>query len=138
MITQDYLNKLTYTIIGYAVEVQKELGPGLLESVYETCMHHLLITNGHNVVRQLKVPIVFKNITLDAELRLDLLVDDLIVVELKATDGIHPIFKAQTLTYMKLLNKPKGLILNFNSLNVANEGKETLVNHLYKALPKGY
>lgn len=138
MITQDYLNKLTYKIVGYAIEVHKELGPGLLESVYETCLAYLLVKNGHSVKRQVRVPIVFQGIEMVADLRFDLMVDDLIIVELKATEGIHPIFEAQTLTYMNLLKKPKGLIINFNCLNIAEEGRRSLVNKYYQALPKGY
>ena len=82
MITQKQINDLTYKIIGYAIEVHKELGLGLLESIYEKCLAHLLQLNGHVVLRQQVVPIEFKGLYLDCDLRYDLLVDNLIIVEL--------------------------------------------------------
>lgn len=136
MITQKSIYLLTRRIIGYAIEVHKELGPGLLESVYETCLTHLLILNGHNVKRQLKVPVFFKGIELDADLRFDLLVDDLIIVELEAVETVIPVFEAQLLTYMKLLKKPKGILINFNSPNIVYQGQFTRVNEYYSMLPK--
>jgi GxxExxY protein len=81
--TQHLVNELTRTIIGCAIEVHKELGPGLLESVYEKCMYHLLTSNGYRVSKQRKVPLLFKGLQIETDLRLDLLVDDLIIVELK-------------------------------------------------------
>jgi GxxExxY protein len=136
MITQKHLDNLTYKIIGYAIEIHKELGPGLLESVYETCMAHLLRQNGHNVKRQNRVPIVFRGIELDANLRFDLLVDDLVIVELKATEAIAPIHEAKLMTYMRLLEKPKGVIINFNAVNIFKEGQRTRVNEFYAQLLK--
>ena len=136
MITQRSIDRLTRRIIGYAIEVHKELGPGLLESVYETCLTHLLLLNGHNVKRQIKVPVNFMGIELDADLRFDLLVDDLIIVELKAVETIIPVFEAQLLTYMKLLKKPKGILINFNSSNIVYKGQFTRVNEYYSILPK--
>lgn len=136
MATQKSIDILTRKIIGYAIEVHKELGPGLLESVYETCLTHLLILNGHDVKRQMKVPVSFKGVELDADLRFDLLVDDLIIVELKAVETVIPIFEAQLLTYMKLLRKPKGILINFNSSNIVYQGQFTRVNEYYSALPK--
>lgn len=136
MITQKHLDNLTYKIIGYAIEIHKELGPGLLESVYEACMAHLLRQNGHNVKRQNRVPIVFRGIELDANLRFDLLVDDLVIVELKATEAIAPIHEAKLMTYMRLLEKPKGLVINFNAVNIFKEGQRTRVNEFYARLPK--
>ena len=82
MITQKNINDLTHEIIGCAIKVHKELGPGLLESVYEKCLAHLLIQNGMKVGRQQSVPIIFKGLELDCDLRFDLLVEDLIIVEL--------------------------------------------------------
>lgn len=136
MITQKSLNELTYKIIGYAIEVHKELGPGLLESVYEACMAHILQQNGHSVKRQQIVPIIFRGIQLDSELRFDLMVDDLIIVELKSVDALAPIFDAKLLTYMRFMEKPKGILINFNCVNIFKEGQKTLVNNLYALLPK--
>jgi GxxExxY protein len=136
MITQKHLDNLTYKIIGYAIEIHKELGPGLLESVYETCMAHILRQNGHSVKRQNRVPIVFRGIELDANLRFDLLVDDLVIVELKATEAIAPIHEAKLMTYMRLLEKPKGVIIIFNAVNIFKEGQRTRVNEFYAQLLK--
>lgn len=136
MITQKLINDLTYKIIGYAIEVHKELGPGLLESVYESCMAHILIKNGHSVKRQQNVPIIFRGITLETELRFDLMVDDLVIVEIKSVDALAPIFDAKLLTYMRFMEKPKGVLINFNCVNIFKEGQKTLVNNLYALLPK--
>jgi GxxExxY protein len=136
MDTQKLLNELTYKIIGYAIEVHKELGPGLLESVYESCMAHIMTQNGHIVKRQQIVPLYFRDIKLESELRFDLMVDDLIIVELKSVDALAPIFDAKLLTYMRLMGKAKGIIINFNCVNIFKEGQKTLVNNLYAKLPK--
>lgn len=136
MITQKYINGLTYKIIGYAIEVHKELGPGLLESVYEKCLAHLLQLNGHEVKRQQVVPVEFKGIYLDVDLRYDLLIDDLIIVELKTVDTFHPVHEAKLLTYLNLLKKPKGILINFNCTNIFKEGQKTLVTEYFRNLPK--
>ncbi len=134
--TQKYLNDLTYNIIGAAIEVHKELGPGLLESIYEKCLTHLLIENGFRLIQQQKVPVLFRGLYLECDLRYDLLVEDLIVVEIKAVEELLPIHDAQLLTYLKLLNKPKGILINFNCTNVFKEGQKTLVTELFASLPR--
>jgi GxxExxY protein len=136
MTTQKQINDLTYKIIGYAIEVHKELGPGLLESIYEKCLAHLLQLNGHKVSRQQVVPINFQGLYLDCDLRYDLLVDELIVVELKTVDEFHPVHEAKLLTYLKLLKKPKGILINFNCINIFKEGQKTFVTEYYRDLPK--
>ncbi len=136
MFTQQYLNELSYKIIGCAIEVHKELGPGLLESVYQKCFVHELLNKGLHCEQHIIVPIQYKNMQLDADLRLDILVEDIVIVELKATDALHPLFQAQLLTYMKLLQKPKGVLINFNCTNIFKEGQKTMVNELYARLPK--
>ena len=138
MTTQKEINDLTYKIIGFAIEVHKELGQGLLESVYEKCLKHLLNENGFKVSSQKSVPINFRGLELDANLRLDLLINDLIVVELKTVEFILPVHEAQLLTYLKLLKKPKGILINFNCVNIFKEGQKTYVTELFKDLPKGY
>ena len=115
------ITRLSYEIMGYAIEVHKELGPGLLESIYEKCLIFELNKNGFNVVNQLSIPIKYKEIELDSNFRLDLLVNDLIIVEIKSVVQLLPIHQAQLLTYMKLLKKPQGLLLNFNSTNLSKE-----------------
>jgi len=138
MITQKYINELTHKIIGAAIEVHKELGPGLLESIYEKCLAHLLRELGLTVTEQQKVPLYFRGIYLDCDLRFDLLVENLIIVEVKANDGLLPVHEAQLLTYLKLLEKPKGILFNFNCTNIFREGQKTLVTELFSRLPKGY
>ena len=136
--TQKYLNELTFTIIGAAIHIHKELGPGLLESVYEKCMVHLLKQKGLKVISQQKVPLVFNGLYLDCELRFDILVEDTIIVEIKAVDCLQPIHSAQLLTYLRLLEKPKGVLINFNVTHLYKEGQKTIVTDLYAKLPKGY
>lgn len=133
-ITKKYIDDLTYKILGCAIEVHKHLGPGLLESVYEKCFIYELELRGMQYVTQQKVPIVYKEIYLDADLRFDVLVNDLIIVELKAMDGILPIHEAIVLSYMQMLNKPKGIIINFKCTNIMNNGQKTLVNEIYQDL----
>jgi GxxExxY protein len=136
MITQKYLDDLTYKITACAIEVHRQLGPGLLESVYEKCFARELAIQNIPFTKQQLIPVIYKGIEVDAELRFDILVEDLIAVELKAVDALAPIFEAQVLTYMKLLQKPKGILFNFNCLNIIKEGRKTLVNDLYASLPK--
>jgi GxxExxY protein len=100
---------LTREIIGAAIEVHKTIGPGLLEGVYE----ELTLRNLH-FERQLIVPVTYKSVKMDCGYRLDLLVENVVILELKSVDRIHPIFEAQLLTYMRLLEKPVGLLINFN------------------------
>lgn len=138
MITQDLINDISYEIIGSAIEVHKELGPGLLESVYEKCLAHLLAQKNMKVTRQQSIPINFRGMELDCDLRFDLLVEDLVVVELKTVENILPIHEAQLLTYLKLMNKPKGILINFNCVNIFKEGQKTFVTKQYRQLPKGY
>ncbi len=136
--TQKYYNELTHKIIGAAIEVHREMGPGLLESIYERCLIHVLRKSGLNVESQQKVPVKFQGLYLDCDLRFDLLIEDSIIVEIKAVDHILPIFEAQMLTYLKLLKKPKGIIFNFNSCNIFKEGQKTMVTTQFGELPKGY
>ena len=138
MMTQKYLNEMTHTIIGAAIEIHKELGPGLLESIYEKCLMHLLKEKGLQLIMQQKVPLIFRGLYLDCDLRFDLLVENCIIVEIKAVDGLLPIHEAQLLTYLKLLSKPKGILLNFNCINIFKEGQKTMVTELFASLPKGY
>ncbi len=120
MITQKYVNEISYKIVGCAIEVHKNLGPGLLESVYETCLIDELNSNGLNVLKQVKVPIQYKSKDLGSNLILDLLIEKLIIVELKAVEIMIPVYTAQLLTYLKLTGKPKGLLINFNTENITS------------------
>lgn len=101
-------------IIGAAIEVHKAIGPGLLKGVYEECLCHELRLRNLRFERQLIVPVTYKDVKLDCGYRLDVLVEETVIMELKSVDRIHPIFEAQLLTYMRMLRKPVGLIINFN------------------------
>jgi GxxExxY protein len=105
---------LTEQIIGAAIEVHKAIGPDLMESVYEECLCHELKLRSLSFERQLLVPVVYKGISIDCKYRLDLLVQGIVVLELKTVERVLPIHEAQLLTYLRLLKKPVGLIVNFN------------------------
>lgn len=112
------INQITYEIRGAAYDVYKTLGPGLLESVYEEALVFELEQRGLKVERQKQVPIIYKGNTLKTDLRLDLLVEDQVIVELKSVTEMKDVFYKQTLTYCKLLNKRLGLLINFNVDNI--------------------
>jgi len=123
------INKTTEAIIGAAIEVHRHLGPGLLESVYEECLCEELSLRKIPFKRQFALPVSYKGKKLDVGYRIDLLVNDEVVVELKAVDAILPVHEAQTLTYMRLSSKQVGLILNFN-VTVLKNGIKRLVHKL--------
>jgi GxxExxY protein len=133
--TKKYVNELTYKVLGCAIEVHKQVGPGLIESVYEKCFVKELTLKGLQFRKQLCVPLVYKGFQLETELRLDVMVEDILCVELKAIEGLLPIHDAQLLTYMRMLQKPKGLLINFNCVNIFKGGQKTLVNDLFATLP---
>jgi GxxExxY protein len=110
-ITKSYLTDLTYQINGAAIEVHKFLGPGLLESVYHKCLKKELNLRGISFKSELLVPIVFKDLEIETDLRCDLFIENCIVLELKAIEIILPIHHAQLMTYMKLLESPKGIYI---------------------------
>ena len=102
------------SIVSAAFAVHRGLGPGLLESVYETCFCHELAKNGRRVAKQVKLPIVYDGLTFEEGLRLDVMVDDLVICELKAAEKMHPVYMAQMLSYLRLTEKRLGFIINFN------------------------
>lgn len=110
----DTVNELTGLILKKAYEVHSVLGPGLLESAYEECLCFELTECGLKVERQKALPVVYKTIRMDAGYRLDILVNDTVIIELKAVEALSPIYTAQILTYMKLSHKRYGLLINFN------------------------
>jgi GxxExxY protein len=110
------INDITRTIIGCGIEVHKQLGPGLLESAYEECLVFELKQKGLQVERQKPLPIQYKDIQLEYGYRIDLLVENTVVIELKSVDILHPLHEAQLLTYMKFSEKKVGLLMNFNVL----------------------
>ncbi len=112
------LNALSYEIIGAVYRVHSYLGPGLLESTYETCLEYELLKDQIKVERQKTLPVIYEGIKLEAGYRIDLLVDDCVILELKAVEEIAPIHKAQLMTYLKLSGLKLGLLLNFNVQNM--------------------
>ncbi|WP_315057069.1 GxxExxY protein [Chryseobacterium indoltheticum] len=132
--TKKQVTQLSFEITGFAIKVHKALGAGLLESIYEKCLKHELIKNGYNVKKQVKVPIKYDDIIIDADLKIDLLINDCIIVELKAVEQILPIHEAQLLTYMKILKKPQGLLINFFTDNITKSLKP-FINEYFKILP---
>lgn len=132
--TKSYLDQLIYDIIGAAIEVHSQLGPGLLESIYHKCMKIELVRRGISFETEMTVPIFYNGQQLETILRCDLYLENSVVVELKAAKAIEPIFEAQLLTYMKLLDSPKGILINFNCINIFREGQKTLVNEKYRVL----
>ncbi len=117
------VNQITEKIIGCAIEVHKRLEPGLLESVYEECLSYELKSMGLEINRQVAVPVVYKDIKLECGYRIDILVENCIVIELKSIETFAPVHEAQILTYMKFANKTIGLLINFNVTLLRNEIK---------------
>jgi GxxExxY protein len=123
----DNFNDLTHAILGAAIEVHRTLGPGLLESVYLKCLQWELATRGQRFVTQHAIPIVYKGAVLDVSYRVDLIVEDRIVVEVKAVATLLPVYQAQTLTYLRLTDCPAGLLINFNVPRLM-DGVKRLIN----------
>ena len=121
-------NEITDRVIGAAIEVHRHLGPGLLESAYDECLCYELSNSGLRFARQVPVPIVYKGLRLQSALKLDLLVEDAVIVELKTVEDLLPIHKAQLLTYLKASNKRVGLLINFN-VPILKNGLKRMVNH---------
>ena len=133
--TKKGIDDLSFQIIGAAIEVHKNLGAGLLESVYHECMKEELRLRKLNFHTEKMAPIIYKGNQLEANLRCDLYIENLIVVELKSTVEVHKVFDSQILTYMNLLNAPKGILINFYCKNIFKEGQKTFVNEIYRNLP---
>ncbi len=133
--TKGDVTHLSYEIIGSAIKVHKALGPGLLESVYEKCLAYELEQKGYQVLRQAFVPINYGKIILNSELKIDLLVNNTVVIELKTVEKILPLHEAQLLTYMKLLKAPQGLIVNFYTDNISKSYKP-YINKYFNDLPE--
>ena len=124
------INIITETVIGAAIDVHKALGPGLLESAYEVCLCYELGLRGISLQRQLKLPVRYKEVQLDAGYRIDLLIENKVVVELKSVDKMKLIHEAQLMTYMKLTDCRAGLLINFN-VPVLKQGiKRKVLNYV--------
>jgi GxxExxY protein len=120
-------NQLTNEIIGSAIEVHRNLGPGLLESTYEECMAYELQERQLTIKRQIEIPVLYKGTQLEQNYRIDLLVNNQVIIELKSVNKLEPVHDAQLLTYLKLANKRYGLLLNFN-VPVMKQGIRRLLN----------
>jgi GxxExxY protein len=127
MTERDNLNRITESIIGAAIDVHRALGPGLLESAYEACLAFELAQRGFQVEQQKPLPVVYREIKLDCGYRLDLLVAEAVIVEVKAADRLMPIHQAQLLSYLKLSDCRVGLLINFN-VKVLKDGIRRVVN----------
>jgi len=123
--------EITEKIIVAALKVHSGIGPGVLESVYKTCLAHELKQTGMTVSSEVALPVVYNGLRLDSGFRIDLLVENLVIVELKCVEALLPIHKAQLLTYLRLSNKPIGLLLNFNVIHL-RDGIKRILNNKYQ------
>jgi len=130
-------DKITETIIGCGIEVHKILGPGLLESAYEECLCYELSQKNLSFQRQADLPVIYKGVRLNCGYRMDLVVENLVIVEIKAVEKLLPIHEAQLLSYLKLYNKSVGLLLNFHT-SVLKNGLKRIVNNFqnFSASPR--
>ena len=135
MITQSLVQKTAYEVMACAIEVHRYLGPGLLESIYQACLVQELRLQHLSVKEQVAVPVIYKGIQTKDPLRLDIIVNDLIIVEVKSVEILLPIHHAQAITYLKLSGKPKALLINFNAVNLVL-GSRPFVDKVFAALPK--
>ena len=129
MTAVENLNRISGQVVDAAMDVHSALGPGLLESSYQACLRYELGSRGFQVRSQVALPLVYKSIRLEAGYRLDLLVDEAVIVEIKSVEKLLPIHDAQLLSYLKLSHKRLGLIINFNTVHL-REGIKRLVNGL--------
>lgn len=136
MITQKFINDLSYKIIGACIEVHKQAGPGLYESVYHQCLKTEFELLGLNYKSELEIHFTYKGKLIDCKLKCDFLIEDLVILEVKSVSEIHQIHRAQTINYMNLLKLPRSLLINFNVINVYYEGCESFASKIFKTLPK--
>ena len=135
ILSQKQADDLSYAVIGAAIEVHKELGPGLLENIYQKCLEMEMEMRKIKFQKEMIVPISYKGVYVNADLRCDFFIEDCLVVELKAVDKMIPVYEAQVMTYMRLLKSPKGVLINFNCQNLFKYGQATYVNDTYRNLP---
>lgn len=135
-ITKKYIDDLAYQIIGAAIEVHRYWGPGLNENTYHQSMLEELALRGLEPKSELTIDLDYKGKIIRSDLRCDVLVENLIVVEFKSVKKLLPIHEAQTITYSKILKCPKGILINFNVLNIVKEGQKSFVTEYYRVLPK--
>jgi GxxExxY protein len=133
-LTKKYINDLTYKINGAIIEVHKILGPGLLESIYKKCLMYELMLRGIPFLSEVNLPFGYKDLDLSTDLRCDLLVDNCVMIELKAVQEVIPFFKAKLISHMKLSKTPRGILVNFNVKNIMDEGYWPIKNNFYDEL----
>ena len=122
------LNNITEAIIGAAIEVHRNLGPGLLESAYRECLRYELLQRGYEAIQEVPLPLIYKDVKLDCGYRLDLLVNDAVIVEIKSVESLAPIHEAQLLSYLKIAGGKIGLLLNFNVTMLKHGGIKRLAH----------
>ena len=120
-------NEISSRIIGASIEVHKQLGPGLLESTYEICLGHELKLMGLEVKQQVPLPVIYKDVKINAGYRIDMIVENKVIIEIKSVDALAPIHTAQILTYLKLKDLKLGLLINFNEVKVI-DGLKRIIN----------
>lgn len=126
--SMEELNKITEAIIGSAIEVHRNLGPGLLESAYRKCLRYELLEKGYEALQEVPLPLVYKGVKLDCGYRLDLLVNNAVIVEVKSVENLAPIHEAQLISYLKISSGKLGLLLNFNVKILKYGGIKRFVN----------
>jgi GxxExxY protein len=129
--SKEKIDDLSFRILGAAIEVHRQIGPGLLESVYQKCLAIELLEREISFQQELEIPLEYKGHTVEAMFKCDFFIENLVVVELKAVSEILPIHHAQVINYMNLLKVPKGILLNFNVTNLFKYGQKTFVNKYY-------
>lgn len=135
MVTQKFINDLSYKIVGACIEVHKQAGPGLYEDVYHQCLEREFEILGLKYKSELEIPFSYKGKLIDCKLKCDFLIENLIVLEIKSVSEIHQIHKAQTMNYMNLLKVPRSILVNFNVINLYYEGYESFASKIFKTLP---
>lgn len=134
-LSKSKIDQISYDVMGACIEVHKALGSGLLESVYHICLKEELASRNIQFESEIKIPIHYKEKILEADLRCDFFIENCIVLEIKSVQEWNKIFEAQVLTYMRLLDAPKGLLVNFFCSNIFHNGQKSFVNNLYHLLP---
>lgn len=127
-LSMEELNKITEAVIGAAIEVHRHLGPGLLESAYRECLRYELLQRGYEVLQEVPLRLKYKDVILDCGYRLDLLVNDAVIVEIKSVESLANIHEAQLLSYLKISGGKVGLLLNFNVKMLKHGGIKRLIN----------
>ena len=136
MITQRIINDLAYKIVGACIEVHKIAGPGLYENVYHKCLEKQFKILGLNFKSELEIPFLYKGENINCKLKCDFIIENLIVLEIKAVSEFHNIHRVQTMNYMNLMKVHRSILINFNVNNIYHEGYEAFASKSFQSLPK--